>query len=73
MNRTLPKNKSEKQKVIIACCQDYFGKSQNTVRSNQIALWIMGKRAGIKLTEEEVSDMWAIRENIEDVKYTLTL
>ena len=73
MSRTLPKNKTDKQRLIIACCQDYFGKGQNSIRSNQIALWIMGKRSGINLTDEEKSDMWAIKENLEDLKYTVNL
>ena len=68
--RKLPKLKSDKQKLIIACCQDYFGKGQNTTRSNQIALWIMGKRARVSLLEEEKQDMSNIQDNLKDPIYT---
>lgn len=60
--RTLPKNKSDKQKLIIAAVYDYFGIGSK-VRANQIAIYIMRRKRGVSLTEEEKSDVWAIREN----------
>lgn len=63
--RTLPKNKSQKQKLIIAAVYDYFGVGSK-VRANQIAIWLMGRRRGVNLTEEEKSDVWAIKENLKD-------
>jgi len=71
--RTLPRNKSQKQKLFISACHDYYGKGKNEARANQIAIWMMGRRRGIKLTEEEKSAMWAIRENLKDTIYTESL
>ena len=68
MRRTLPKNKSNKQKLIIAAVYDYFGVGSK-VRANQIAIYIMGKRRGVSLTDEEKSDACAIRENLGDETY----
>jgi len=66
--RTLPKKKSEKQKLIIAAVYDYFGIGSK-VRANQIAIYIMGKRRGVNLTDEERSDVCAIKENLKDEIY----
>ena len=66
--RTLPKHKSDKQKLIIAATYDYFGIGSK-VRANQIAIYIMGKRKGVSLTDEEKSDACAIRENLRDGTY----
>ena len=66
--RTLPKNKSDKQKLIIAAVYDYFGIGSK-VRANQIAIYIMRRKRGVSLTEEEKSDVWAIRENLNDAIY----
>jgi hypothetical protein len=71
--RTLPKKKSDKQKLIINAVYDYFGKSQNEKRAVQIALFIMGRKRGVELTKEELSDVWAIKENLNDKTYTETL
>jgi len=68
MRRTLPKNKSDKQKLIIAAVYDYFGIGSK-VRANQIAIYIMRRKRGVSLTEEEKSDVWAIRENLNDKTY----
>ena len=67
--RGLPKNKSDKQKLIIAAVYDYFGIGSK-VRANQIAIYIMGRKKGVTLTNEEKSDAWAIKENLKDEIYT---
>lgn len=66
--RGLPKNKSYKQKLIIAAARDYFGVG-NKVRANQIALFIMGRKRGVNLTEEEKSDVWGIKDALNDETY----
>jgi hypothetical protein len=66
--RTLPKKKSNKQKLIIAAVYDYFGVGSK-VRANQIAIYIMGKRRGVNLTDEEKSNARAIKENLKDEIY----
>lgn len=67
--RTLPKNKSENHKLIISAVYDYYGVGK-TKRANQVALYIMGRKRGVELSEEEKSDMWAIKENLKDKTYT---
>ena len=71
--RRLPKNKSDRHKLIITACQDYYGRGQNQKRANQIALYLMGRKKGVELTEQEKSDMWAIKTNLEDETYTTAL
>lgn len=68
--RTLPKNKSDKQKLIIEACQDFFGRGNNSVRANQIALFLMGRKRGVFLSQEEIRDMSLIRANLDDEIYT---
>jgi len=67
--RTLPKNKTEKQKIIINAVYDYYGKEKNLTRANQVALFIMGRKRGVTLTKEEESDLWAIKTNMSDETY----
>lgn len=71
--RTLPKNKSDKQKIIIEACHDYYGKGQNEKRANQVALYLMGRKRDVELTEEEMSDLWKIKENLKDEIYLKSL
>ena len=66
--RTLPRKKSDKQKLIIAAVYDYFGVGSK-VRANQIAIYIMGIRREVNLTDEEKSDARAIKENLKDETY----
>lgn len=70
--RRLPKKKSDKHRLIIKACHDYFGTVEK-VRANQIALWIMNRRKGVKLTEEEKSDLWEIQCNLKDETYIKNL
>ena len=66
--RTLPKKKSDKQKLIITAVYDYFGVGSK-VRANQIAIYMMGRRRGVNLTGEEKSDVCAIKDNLKDEIY----
>lgn len=66
--RTLPKKKSEKQRLIIVAVYDYFGLGSK-VRANQIALYVMGRKKGVKLSDEEKSNAWAIKNNLKDKIY----
>lgn len=69
MKRTLPKIKSQKQKLIIGACQDYFGRGQNPMRANQVALWAMNRRRRVELSEEEKRDLELIKINLGDEVY----
>lgn len=70
--RTLPKKKTDNHKLIINAVYDYFGIG-NKIRANQIALWIMNRKKGVHLTKSELSDAWAIKENLKDSVYVSTL
>lgn len=70
--RHLPNNKTERQKLIIESCLDYYGSGiskEERKSAKKIALWVMGRRKGISLTENEKSDVWAIKINLEDETY----
>jgi hypothetical protein len=67
-SRTLPKNKSAKQKLIINVVWDYFGIGEKT-RANQICLFVMGRKRGVHLTEEEMCDVRCIKINMQDELY----
>ncbi len=68
MPRTLPKIKSSTQQLIIDIVHDYFFVG-DMVRANQMALWLMGRRKGVKLTDEEVVDLRRIKINLQDEIY----
>ena len=71
--RHLPNNKTQKQNTIITACFDYYGLGKNAEEiksAKKIALWIMGRKKGIALTEQEESDLWAIKTNLSDETYT---
>lgn len=74
--RRLPNNKSPKQQIIISACFDYFGKDINLEEkksAKKIALWMMGRKKGISLSEQENSDLWAIKANLADETYVWAL
>jgi len=71
--RHLPKNKTQNQDIIIGACYDYYGTNLNAEdkkSARKTALWIMGRRRNIKLTEGEQKNMLAIKENLKDKTYT---
>ncbi len=74
--RHLPNNKSPKQNVIVNACFDYYGTgatAEEAKSAKKIALWIMGRKKGIVLTEEERSNLWAIKINLADNVYVESL
>lgn len=58
---------TNKDKRIFFAVRDYY--NDNSKRVNQIALHLTGRRKLKDLTEEEKSDIWAIRENMADKVY----
>ncbi len=76
MPRLLPTKRSEKQSMIIWATFDYYGKGlkkRDVPKARDIAIYLMGRKRGVKLSEEQVSDMWAIRENLLDKLYCESL
>ncbi len=71
--RNLPNKRNPKQNLIISAVYDYFGNGITAEEKNSvkyIALYLMGRKKGFQLTEEQKSDMWAIRENLGDKVYS---
>jgi hypothetical protein len=61
-----------KDKRIFSATRDYYNVADNpkqTKRTNQIAFHITGRKRLKDLTEEEKSDIWAIRQNMGDSVY----
>ncbi len=57
--------------------KDYYGTGTNTKEvsnSKVIALFLMGRKSRLQpMTDEQKSDMWAIKTNLEDKTYRQSL
>ena len=64
--RRLPSNRTEKQNRIINAVQDWFGElnPQESKSAVQIALWIMGRKSRVMLSEEEESIALCVGQNL---------
>lgn len=73
MSRQLPTKPNNRQKLIIKAVADYYGAgitNQEKSESKVIALFLMGRKARLQpLSEEQKSDTWAIKTNLEDQTY----
>ena len=69
--RNLPHKPTFKQKLIIEAVRDYFGEVNKEERQSvaKIALWLMGRKKGIVLTEEEQEILEMIKVNLADKVY----
>lgn len=70
--RRLPTNKSPKHKQIIEAVNDYFGSgclpAQRKLKKD-ICLWLMARRRGVKLNDEQKDAVWIVRQNIAAKAY----
>ncbi|MFA6189913.1 MAG: hypothetical protein WC711_00135 [Candidatus Staskawiczbacteria bacterium] len=75
--RSLPKNLNQKQKIILIATKDYFGEGAPTCdlrrATTNVSLWLMQKRKGIDLNDEEKGAVWCIAQNLSDKTYSDTL
>jgi len=72
--RNLPHNKSPKQELIIKAVEDFCGDDGSSNRNKvNAALWIMGRKRGIELTEEEKDVVWYVQQNLADDIYPMDL
>lgn len=73
--RRLPQKRSPKQKLIIKVAEDYFGEMNPEEKKSavKISLWLMNRKKGISLTDEEKEIKETIRPNLQDKVYTLGL
>ena len=71
--RRLPTKRSPKQKLIIKAVEDYYGLGASVKEkreSKKLALWLMGRKKGVRLSDEEIGDLERIRVNLQDKVYT---
>jgi len=73
--RTLPHNKTLFHKRIINSVNDYYGDSplKEQRGKKDIMLWLMNRRKGVKLNEEQKGALWIIRNNLADPIYSSSL
>jgi len=64
--RRLPTRPSKRQKIIIEAVNDFFGERNQEEKKSatKIALWLMGRRKGVVLTEEEEGIKEAVKNNL---------
>ena len=69
--RKLPLKPTFKQKLIIEAVKDYFGeiKGEEKKSVTKIALWLMNRRKGVVLTEEEQEILEVVKMNLADKLY----
>ena len=73
--RYLPKKRTPKQELIIKAVQDFWGedgKVSNRTITN-VSLWIMGRKKGVELNEEEKEAVWYVQSNLGDEIYPMNL
>ena len=69
--RRLPIKPTFKQKLIIEAVKDYFGeiKGEEKKSVTKIALWLMNRKKGVVLTEEEQEILEMVKMNLADKLY----
>jgi hypothetical protein len=77
MGRLFPRKLSETHKLLIWSVFDYYGTGltkREIPNVRNVALYLMKRKKGLpKLTEEQMSDLWAIKENLKDKLYIKSL
>lgn len=71
--RKIPFKKSLRQKLLIQAVFHFYGdglRKKKYRKAKEVALYLMGRRRGIKLDEEQKEDMWHIKVNLSDKTYT---
>ena len=66
--RNLPSKRSQEHETIIKATQDFWNEGI-TRRVINVACWIMGRKRGIELNEEEKSAVWYVQGNLTDKRY----
>lgn len=60
--RNLPQKPTEYQKKVIAYTTEIWGKLDR--HAMNVALYVMNRRRGLELTEEEMEDVFLVRANM---------
>ena len=67
--RKLPYTRSQNQNIIIKTTQDFWGENKISRKIINTALWVMGRKKGIILNDEEDEAVWHIKNNLLDKLY----
>ena len=65
--RRLPIKPNQKQRKNISACQDFFGSGASQTEKTQakrLALWLLNRRKGLLLSEEEQNALFFIKNNL---------
>lgn len=72
--RYLPRKRSERQQNIINAVEDFCGDDGTSLRNKtNAALWLMGRKKGIELNEDEKYIVWYVDLNLCDEVYRKSL
>ena len=73
--RRLPRKPNPRQNLIIQAVKDYFGDTnlEEKKSATRISLWLMNRKKGIVLSEEERDILEVIKINLKDKVYVSSL
>ena len=73
--RHLPRKRNQKQNLIIKAVGDYFGKAnpEEKKSATKISLWLMNRRKGVVLSEEEKDIVEVVKISLKDKVYVSSL
>ena len=71
--RNLPTKRSREQETIIRAVKDFWNEDIISRSSINCALWIMGRRRGVELTDAEKEVIWYVQTNLTDKIYCNSL
>ena len=75
-NRRLPIKRSPEHNLIINAVDDFFGEGcsqEDQKLKKDICLWVMGRKRGVELIEEQQEILWYIKGNLADQTYRQNL
>lgn len=71
--RRLPLRPTKQQKLVVDAVCDFYNVDDPRRNEIDMALWIMGRKRGVKLTDEQMYDITAIQANVGDETYRQSL
>ena len=71
--RNLPTKRSQEHEIIIKAVQDFWNEDKITRRVINTALWIMGRKKRLELSDEEKEAVWYVQSNLTDRNYRQSL
>jgi len=71
MKRVLPRKLSPQRTMILKAVYDFYGELPKNIspKIKEVALYIMGRKKGIELNEEQQAVVWYVKQNLQDRTY----